>query len=150
MPPGRPTVLTPLVQRQLSECFWLALTDEQAALYTGIDRKTIYRARIGQFCPAIKKAEVRREMVYRRKIWNGREGWQGAAWFLERKYPTQFAKPEIQLSFQNNYTQNNLSISITSAQAKQIEASAAPVRESVKKMFAQYRMENPNGNGESK
>jgi len=148
MPAGRPTVLTPQVKRQLAECFWLAMTDAQSAIYTGIDEKTIRRARAGTFCPEIKRAEIRREMVYRRRIWNGDERWQGIAWFLERKYPTQFAKPEIQLSFQQNYSIGALQINITSGEVKQIEAEAAPVRENVKKMFAQYKPARVgNGNG---
>jgi hypothetical protein len=71
---------------------------------------------------------------------------------LERKYPQQFAKPEIQLSFQQNFTQNNLSIHITREEVKTIEAEAAPVRESVAKMFASYRPALGNGqpNGEPK
>jgi hypothetical protein len=64
---------------------------------------------------------------------------------LERKYPTQFAKPEIQLSFNNSYTQNNLSINISSGEAKQIEAEAKPVRDYVSSMFQQYRPGNGNG-----
>jgi len=145
---GRPTVLTPLVQRQLSECFWLGLSDEQTAIYCQIDRKTVYKARIGTFSPAIKRSAIRREMVYRRKIWQGKAGWQGAAWFLERKYPTEFARPEIQLSYIQNYSIGALQINITSSEAKAIEAKAAPVRESVKKMFASYKpMTSQLGNG---
>jgi len=154
MPKGRPTVLTPLVQRQLSECFWLGLSDEQAAVYCQIDRRTVYRARVGNLCPAIKRSAIRREMVYRRKIWNGKPGWQGAAWFLERKYPQEFARPEILLSYVQNYSlQNNLNLSINMSQAKELECLAAPVRESVKTMFAQYRpgqIGNGNGHGEEK
>jgi hypothetical protein len=98
---GRPTVLTPIVQHRIAQYFLLAFTDEQIAQLVGIASKTIQRARGGIFCPAIRKMELRREAVYRRRIWNGKGYWQGAAWFLERKYPTQFAKPEIQLQINN-------------------------------------------------
>ncbi len=147
---GRPPKLTPALIEKLAELFFLAFNDAQVALYTGISERTIRRYRAGDFCPAIKKAEIDREIAYRKKIWASGPNWCGVAWFLERKYPTQFAKPEIQLSFQSNYTQNNLSIHITSSEAKQIEAEAAPIRDSVKKMFASYRpaqLENGNGNG---
>jgi hypothetical protein len=154
MPTGRPTKLTPAVQAQIAELFWLAFTDEQIAIFTGVCSKTIQRARHGRFCPAIKKAEIAREIGYRKRIWAGTGNWCGASWFLERKYPTQFAKPEIQLSFQNNYTQNNLSINITSTEAKEIEAIAEPVRQSVKAMFSHYKpgqlgTGEGNGNGAS-
>jgi hypothetical protein len=149
MPAGRPTVLTPIVCRQLSECFWLGLSDVQAADYVGISDRTVRKVRLGELFPAVKKSAMRREMVYRRKIWQGKNGWQGAAWFLERKYPEQFARPEIQLSFQQNYHVGALQINITSAEVKAIEADAAPVRESVKKMYAAYRPALGNGNQEN-
>jgi hypothetical protein len=151
MPAGRPTVLTKAVQTQIAELFWLAFTDEQVALVTGVSVRTIERARKGQFCRAIKIAELKREAIYRKKIWEAKGFWQGAAWFLERKYPEQFARPEIQLSFQQNYNIGALQINISAGEAKQIEASAKPVRERVKEMFAKYKPMTPqlgNDNGE--
>jgi hypothetical protein len=144
---GRPTKLTPAIQAQIAELFFLAFTDEQIALIVGISAKTIQRARNGTFCPTIKIAELKREAIYRKKIWAAKGFWQGAAWFLERKYPQQFAKPEIQLSFNNSYTQNNLSISITNAEAKAIEKEANPIRDAVSSMFQKYRPALGNGNG---
>jgi hypothetical protein len=144
---GRPPKLTPELISKIAELFWLAFTDEQIAIFTGISSKTIQRARHGTFCPAIRKAEIAREIGYRKRIWAGTGNWCGASWFLERKYPQQFAKPEIQLSFSNSYTQNNLSISITSAEAKAIEKEANPIRDAVSSMFKQYRPTLGNGNG---
>jgi hypothetical protein len=152
MPLGRPPKLTPALKTQIARCFWLAFTDQQTALMCGINEKTIRRMRSGGLCPEIKRAELEREAKYREKLWTSKTLPAGICFMLERKYPTQFAKPEIQLSFQSNYTQNNLSIHITSSEAKQIEAEAAPIRDSVKKMFAQYRpaqLENGNGNESS-
>jgi hypothetical protein len=101
-PTGRPTVLTKTLQKRIAECFLVAFTDAQTAEYCSIDQKTIQRIRRDdRFCPAVKKAELAREMHYRRKIWDGVGYWQGAAWFLERKYPTQFSKPEVQLQVTN-------------------------------------------------
>lgn len=148
MPGGRPTKITPAVQAQIAELFFLAFTDDQVALVTGISVRTIQRARAGQFCQAIKIAELKREAIYRKKIWEAKGFWQGAAWFLERKYPQQFAKPEVQLNWGNTYNQNNLSINISGPEAKTIEAEAKPVREAVSTMFQKYRpLGNGNGNG---
>jgi hypothetical protein len=152
MPAGRPTKLTPAMIAKIAELFWLAFTDQQVAEFVGLHERTIRRYRSGELCPQIKKAELAREMPYRKRIWDGVGNWCGAAWMLERKYPTQFAKPEIQLSFQNNYTQNNLSISISGTEAKEIEAIAEPVRQSVKQMFEHYKpgqlgTGEGNGNG---
>jgi hypothetical protein len=145
MPAGRPTVFQPDVIKKVADCFFDGLTDDETAILCGIDVRTIRRARAGQFCPAIKKAETRRLQVYIGKIRDGKSrDWVRIAWFLERRYPERFAKPEIQLSFSNSYTQNNLSISITSAEAKAIEKEANPIRDAVSSMFQKYR---PLGNG---
>jgi DNA-binding XRE family transcriptional regulator len=145
MPGGRPPKMTPALIAQIAELFFLAFTDQQIALIVGVSAKTIQRARNGTFCPTIKIAELKREAIYRKKIWEAKGFWQGAAWFLERKYPTQFAKPEIQLNWNNSYTQNNLSINISGQEAKQIESEAKPVRDAVSSMFQQYRPGNGNG-----
>jgi hypothetical protein len=142
---GRPPKLTPSLISKIAELFWLAFTDQQVAEFVGVHERTIRRYRAGELYPEIKKAELAREMPYRKRIWDGTGNWCGAAWMLERKYPTQFAKPEIQLSFNNSYTQNNLSINISSGEAKQIEAEAKPVRDAVSSMFQQYRPGNGNG-----
>jgi hypothetical protein len=146
MPKGRPPLLTQEKQKRIGELIWLAYTDKQIAILTGLEVRTIGRARTGDKYPRIAQYALEFEEPFRRKMWN--EGFQGGiAWMLERRYPSQFAKPEIQLSFQNNFTQNNLSIHITKAEIKEIEAQASPVRESVRKMFASYKPALGNGNG---
>ena len=142
---GRPSKLTPALIAKIAECFFVAFTDQQIADFCDIDRKTIQKIRAGSLFPEIKKAELERERKYRLRIWDGLANWCGAAWFLERKYPEQFAKPEIQLGFQSSYTQNNLSVQITSGDAKTIEAEAKPIRTKIEEVFKQYRPQ-PNGN----
>jgi len=147
---GRPPAITKAKEARIAELIWLAYTDAQIAAIVDVHQKTIQRARHGQICPGIQKIALLHEEPFRRAFWTGKQFPGGAAWMLERRYPTQFAKPEIQLSFQNNFTQNNLSIHITNAEARAIEAEASPVRNKVKEMFAQYRPALPsNGNGES-
>ena len=120
---GRPTKLTPQLLAKIADCFLVAFTDEQTALYCGISSKTIQRIRQGSFCPAIKIAELERELKYRKKIWNAKGYWQGAAWFLERKYPTQFAKPEIQLAVNNQINQGPTNILVVGPERAAILAS---------------------------
>ena len=120
MPAGRPIYkLSPAKIAEIGECFLLAFTDEQTASLCGIASKTIQRLRRGELCPDVKIWELKREAAYRRKIWDAKGFWQGAAWFLERKYPLQFAKPEIQLGV-NMVTNNVTAITISAPQAEKI------------------------------
>ena len=147
MPAGRPTKLTPAVQKTIAELFFLAFTDEQVALCVGINQKTIRRARQGEFCPAIKKAEIAREMKYRQKIWDGLGNWCGVSWFLERKYPTQFAKPEVQLQINTtNQTVNNTLI-VTAEVAHGISTRVKDVDAKIERLLKDKH--GPNGNGNS-
>jgi len=144
---GRPPAITKAKEDRLAHLIWLAYTDKQIAVMLGISYKTVARARNGDLCPRIKRLALELEEPYRRKLWEGQYLPAGVCWMLERRYPQQFAKPEVQLSFSNNYSIGALQINITSGEAKQIEAEAAPVRDTVKKMFAQYKPQLGNGNG---
>src|SRR5215469_35452 len=149
MPGGRPPALTKAKIDALAEAFLYGLTDVEIGLLVGVSYKTVSRFRAGSLCPEIKRAEVARKMTYIRRITEGkRADWARWAWFLERRFPKEFSKPEIQLAVQQNYSIGALQINISSGEAKQIDAAAAPVRENVKKMFAQYKPARVgNGNG---
>jgi hypothetical protein len=147
MPAGRPTKLTPAVQKQIAELFFLAFTDEQVALMVGINERTIRRYRSGEFCPAIRKAEIAREMKYRQRVWDGVGNWCGASWFLERKYPTQFAKPEVQLQINTGNVTNNTLI-VTAEVAHQMGDRIKEADAKVTQLFK--RKELGNGSSSSK
>ena len=117
---GRPRAIErdPALLNKLADCFLVGFTDEQTALYCGISHDTIGRIRAGKhaygftkgFSVSVKIAELEREMRYRKKIWGAKGFWQGAAWFLERKYPTQFSRPELQLQINNQIGPANIVI----------------------------------------
>ena len=70
-------------------------------------------------------------------------------WILERRFPELFSRPEVQLNLQTNVVQNNLTITISPAEIRDIEALAEPVRASVRQMFEQYRPLHGNGEEET-
>ena len=150
MPGGRPTKMTPALQKQIAELFFLCFTDEQVAMYCGINEKTIRRARLGQFCPAIKKAEMHREAMYRKRTWDGADGWQGAAWNLERKYPTQFSRPEIQLAVNTTNNTVNNTLIVTAEVAGVIKDRVREAEVKIDKLLKDKRGANGNSNGISK
>jgi hypothetical protein len=146
MPGGRPTVLTPEVKRKIADCFLVAFTDEQTAHIVGINEKTIRRMRAGEYCPEVKKAEYEREFKYRMKIWNAKYLPAGICWMLERKYATQFAKPEVQLQINTtNQTVNNTLI-ITAEAAHSNAERVKPLDAKITQLLKDKRPGH-NGNG---
>jgi hypothetical protein len=123
-----------------------------------MDERTIRRARAGGFCPAIKKAEVGRKLFYIRKLRDGkRQDWTRIAWFLERRYPQEFAKPEVLMQVSNNtLNQVNNTLVITAEVASSISKRRKEVESKVEKLFKDRRkrpqlgLRDDNGNGEGK
>jgi hypothetical protein len=91
----------------------MGLTNEEAAHLVGIDDSTLFRWQENEeFCDAIASAKAHRKLLRLQKIENGEQGWQSAAWALERQDPLRFGRPEVQM--QLNQTHNTLMV-VTSA-----------------------------------
>jgi hypothetical protein len=103
-PTGRPSVITKALEAKIAQCFFDGFNDEETALFCDISKRTIVRARSSAegFCLRIKKAELakRAECLARVRAGTG-SNWQGTAWFLERRWPTVYSKPEVQLQVTN-------------------------------------------------
>ena len=64
--------------------------------------------------------------------------WQPLAWILERSYPSEFGRPEVQLGVQVNQTTNNTLV-ISVEQANELAARAKPVEAGVAKLVADHQ-----------
>lgn len=141
---ARPFQLSPKHLTLIAGCIFDGLTDEETALLAGVSVKRIERMRAGDECPEIKKATIQRKRHYIALIRDGDDRtnrWQRIAWFLERRYPTEFSKPEVQLSLGNaSVTNNTLVITAEAAQALQRRASTvdAEVEQLVKAKSKDY------------
>jgi hypothetical protein len=140
---GRPTKITPEVQDKIADMLVLAFDDTQIALCCQIDRTVVSRIRRGSVYPAIRRGEMDRELAWRKKIVSGRGYWQGIAWFLERKYPAKFSRPEIQLQVDARaYTQHNATIIIASEVAQDILERTKEVDQRLDKFFEGRTLRN--------
>lgn len=93
---GRPTSLTPEVQRAICLSLRGGNYRETAAQAAGIHRNTlrswVQRGEAGEepyaeFLCALEKAEACGERKLLRNIRKGVDGWQSQAWILERRWP---------------------------------------------------------------
>jgi len=102
---GQPTKLNP--KRQARFCRLLKEGNylETAAYGCGVTPQTIYNwLNVGyaqdsgaerKFFDAVKLAAAQAEIDALKTAKAGAQGWQSAAWFLERRYPTRYARREF-------------------------------------------------------
>lgn len=147
MPSSRPPSISKARVNQIAEVLLYGFSDEEIAEMFGISSKTIQRMRAGRYCPAIKRAELSRKALYIRRITEGkRADWPRWAWFLERRFPLQFAKPEIQLSVINNaMTVNNTALVISAEEGKAIYHRVKETKAKVIELFKDRRPLPKNG-----
>ena len=146
MPIGRPTKLTPEAKAQIAEAFLYGLNDQEVATLIDVNVRTIERARAGTFCRDIQKAEIARKVLYIRRITEGkRSDWARWAWFLERRFPLQFAKPEIQLAVNTTNNTVNNTLIVTAEVAGVIKDRVREAEVKIDKLLKDKRP-HPNGN----
>lgn len=98
---GRPPKLTPDVEAKVLQAIATGCTRRLAAAFAGIGERTLYTymSRTGQqyrqFRQAIEKAEAEAAMTMVGAVRAAAPtSWQAAAWWLERKYPDEWARKD--------------------------------------------------------
>lgn len=101
---GRPTKLTPALQKRVAAAVRKGATREIAAASAGIAASTFFdwmargeacEARFSEFSEAVKKAEAECAMAALGQIQTAsRKTWTAAAWLLERRYRQGYAQPQ--------------------------------------------------------
>jgi hypothetical protein len=102
---GRPTKLTPALQKNITDALMAGNYIETAAAYAGVSKVTLYkwlkkgrREKSGQyvdFVAAVDQAMAQSEVSAIARITKaGDESWQALAWRLERRFPAKWGKRE--------------------------------------------------------
>ena len=144
---GRPKSITKAQEKTIAECFVNGLTDEEAAFYVGISRKSIQRMRDGDLCPEVKKATLAKKMVYLKRLRDGRrQDWTRIAWYLERFFPGQLSKPEVLMQIQNN-TLNQTTNNALILTAEVAEGVVSRIKSASSKVDGLFKEKRANGNG---
>ena len=91
---GRPRALTPAVAEKICEGLKLGLSRNDAAIYGGISRTTLFKeqAENPDFADQLKSAEIQGKAVQVGRVATGSKQWQSGAWWLERKFPREWGR----------------------------------------------------------
>lgn len=105
-PGGRPTKKTPELISKLADAIADGLPDIYACALVGINRETLAAWQRddldGEFSGIVKAAQAHRMIGLLGRIKEGSPGWQGAAWFLERRFPQEYCRPELKIAIQHD------------------------------------------------
>lgn len=136
--------LSPLLIRKIAGLLFDGFNDDDTAFLVGLPVGRIKAIRQGSQDIAVREAVLLRKQKVIAKLREGRsKNWQRLAWWLERRWPSEFAKPEVQLTIGASSITNN-SIVITAEAAGQLASRAKPVNEAVRKLIEEHR---PAANG---
>jgi hypothetical protein len=119
---------------KVGECFLEGLTDEETGWVCDLSHETIRKWR--QLAP-IKKYETERKRLYINKIKDGKQrDWTRIAWWMERRWPLEYSRPEVAASIRNSTTTvTNQTLVISGEVAAELTARATSVRDQVKRLF---------------
>jgi hypothetical protein len=162
-PSGRPTKKTAQSVARILKIARDGLPLKFAAQAGNIDFDTLsqWRAKDPVFARALEQAQL--ESVEKRwktiakaaedrVLANGdvRPGdWKAVAWQLERSFPSEFSRPEIQLGVQINNSQTvNQTLVITAEMATQIQSRVERVDATIEKLFAARTAAQTGTNGD--
>lgn len=105
---GRPSEYTPEKLDIICKAIARGLPDKYVAAEADICEATLENwKKIPQFLESIKKAEAKRLGERLDRISEGVNGWQGTAWFVERKYREDFKPPTQSNENTNKYDPKN-------------------------------------------
>ena len=130
---------------EVGECFLDGFTDEETGIMLNLNEETVSSWR--SFRP-VKSYELRRKQFFIREVRFGKKrDWTRIAWWLERRYPLEFSRPEVAhaISTSQHLTQNLTQNLVVTAETAQILASrTSAVSQTVARLFdasiaGQYR-----------
>ena len=102
---GRPKCTQEVIEMAV-KCKKNGMSNKDIAAYIGISERAFYKwvstpktDNQVQLVQSLKAAEVEHKAALRSRIMQASDkSWQAAAWILERQYPDEFARPEVQLA----------------------------------------------------
>jgi hypothetical protein len=103
---GRPSKRTPEIVAKICDSLSIGLSNAKAATRAGVRDATLQEwLRDPEFQAQVEAAMAEKEAVMLGKVLGGKQGWQSAAWWLERR-DNRWARPEIALQINQLLAQN--------------------------------------------
>ena len=103
----RVTKFSTLQLLKIAKMLYNGFQDDELAFYFNCESQAIKAIRLGHQNPEVRRAVYEYKNKDIEKIKAGHGKLSGLIWFLERRWPRQFARPDVQLSLSAGPTTNN-------------------------------------------
>jgi hypothetical protein len=149
-PIGRPSKKTPELVNELLKLVATGAPYSICAASVGLHPDTLmdWKREDSEFAAQVEKAAAKSALRLLGKIEkHGEDNFQSLAWILERRFPSDFSRPEIQFQINNNtlnQTVNNTLV-VTAEVADVISSRVRDVDAKIEKLLKDKRSGNGNG-----
>jgi hypothetical protein len=134
--------MTPELVEEVAKALLYGFNYEEVALLCGINEKTV-----SAWCSLepVKRALYQRKRELIEKVIHGtRPDWARLCWFLERRYPLEFSRPEIAHMIRHQTTNNSVvnNLIISTEMAAQLAQRSAATSKQIDQLFANHQQSN--------
>ena len=144
-PPKLKSVLTEELAKQIAECYLDGCTDEDTAILCDVALNTLKN---WKNLDCIKKHERERKSFYVHEVRDGkRRDWTRLAWWLERRYPLEFSRPEVAHAISTSiHTVTNVqqNLIVSSELAEQLSERNAKLGAKIDQLFSNRPNNSPS------
>lgn len=123
---GRPSKMSKSVVEKLEKCFSNSYTDEEACLFVGIDKETLYT-----YCDKYPAFSINKELLKKKPNLKAKNvvleainnnDVQSAKWWLEKKAKDEFSSRNEVTGEDGNPIETNISIEVIGVASRESEA----------------------------
>jgi hypothetical protein len=136
--------LTPELISEVAGYFLDGCSDDDISVLMNIQEETI---RAWRKLSCLKAAEQRRKLHFIHEIREGkRRDWVRLAWWLERRYPLEFSRPEVAHAIRTNITNTNnvtQNLVISSELAQQLAVRSEAIGHKLDQIFGKQSQSEP-------
>lgn len=106
-----PKALSPTLVNRIARYLFNGFSDEETSILINLPVQRIRELRAGKYEISVRKCTLELKNKAIERVKSGKGKLNGLIWWLERRYPKEYAKPELQLSLSAPITNQTLVIS---------------------------------------
>jgi hypothetical protein len=132
--PANAPALSPKLIKDISDFLFEGFNNDDVSFYFGLPPELVQAIRLGTAFKDVRRQVINRKHYLIRKVLTGKKLAPGIVWFLERRYPHEFSKPETQLGLVNGPSVNNTLV-VSAELAERLVQRSKPLDDQLNKLL---------------